>query len=140
MAAFSSTPCLHPTQVRVPRSLTPTKPPGRTPAFDVGPTSRLGVTTITSRLCAPDYARAYRERDHPCMALIAYFREKAAQYRRLAENIIGDPTAEALLRLAEEFDAKAAACDARQRAALAIGVGDGVAPVKPTRARRRKKK
>ena len=74
------------------------------------------------------------------MELITYFREKAAQCRRLAENIVGDPTAEALLRLAVEFDAKAVACDARQRTALAIGVGDGVASVKSTQARRRKKK
>ena len=74
------------------------------------------------------------------MEEIAYFREKAAQCRRLAESIVGDPTSNALLRLAEEFEAKAAACDARQRTALAIGVGDGVAPVKPTQARRRKKK
>jgi hypothetical protein len=37
-----------------------------------------------------------------------YFRKKAAQCRRLAANIVGDPTAEALLRLAEEFEAKAA--------------------------------
>jgi hypothetical protein len=42
--------------------------------------------------------------------------EKAAQCRRLAENILGDPAAEALIRLAEEFEAKAAACDrARSR-------------------------
>jgi hypothetical protein len=41
----------------------------------------------------------------------AYFREKAAQCRRLAANIVGDPTAEALLRLAKEFEAKAAASD-----------------------------
>jgi hypothetical protein len=52
--------------------------------------------------------------------MIAYFREKAAQCRRMAENIIGDPTADALLRLAEEFDAKAAFYVAQKRAALAI--------------------
>ena len=74
------------------------------------------------------------------MALIAYFREKAAQCRRLAANIPGDPTAEALLRLGEEFEARAAAQVARERAALAIGVGDGTAPAKPRKARRRKKR
>jgi len=70
------------------------------------------------------------------MPLIAYFREKAAQCRRLAANIAGDPTAEALLRLAEEFDAKAAAQVARERTALAIGDGDA----KPRKARRRREK
>ena len=70
----------------------------------------------------------------------SYFREKAAQCRRLAENILGDPTAEALIRLAEEFEAKAAAEAARERAALATGVGDGAGPTKPSKARRRKKK
>jgi hypothetical protein len=69
-----------------------------------------------------------------------YFRDKAAQCRRLAANIVGDPTAEALLSLAEEFEAKAAAQVARERAALAIGVGDEAAPAKPKRARRRRKK
>jgi hypothetical protein len=53
--------------------------------------------------------------------MIAYFREKAQQCRRMAANITGDPTAEALLRLAEEFDAKAALYEAQKRAALAIG-------------------
>ena len=60
-----------------------------------------------------------------------YFREKATQCRRLAKNIVGDPIAEALLRLAEEFDAKTAAELAHERAALAIGVGDGAGPAKP---------
>jgi hypothetical protein len=69
-----------------------------------------------------------------------YFRDKAAQCRRLAANIVGDPTAEALLRLAEEFEAKAAAYDARERDAFAIGVGVGTAPAKPRKARRRRKK
>jgi hypothetical protein len=55
------------------------------------------------------------------VALIAYFREKAGQCRRLAGNIVGDPTADALLMLAEEFDAKAALYEAQKRAALAIG-------------------
>lgn len=51
----------------------------------------------------------------------SYFRKKAAHCRRLAANIVGDPTAEALLRLAEEFEAKAAAYDAR-KPAVAKGV------------------
>lgn len=55
------------------------------------------------------------------MSLIAYFREKAAQCRRLAGNILGDPACEALLRLADEFDAKAAMYEAQRRAARAIG-------------------
>ena len=54
--------------------------------------------------------------------------EKAAQCRRLAANIVGDPAAEALLRLAEEFEAKAA-YGAREKAAHAIGGGDGVFPM-----------
>jgi pantoate kinase len=53
--------------------------------------------------------------------MIAYFREKAEQCRRMAANITGDPTAEALLRLAEEFEAKAALYEAQKRAARAIG-------------------
>jgi hypothetical protein len=69
----------------------------------------------------------------------SYFRKKAAQCRRLASNIAGDQTAEALLQLAEEFEAKAAAYDARECAALAIGVSDGASPVKPKRTRPRKK-
>jgi hypothetical protein len=51
------------------------------------------------------------------MTLIAYFREKAAQCRRLAGYILGDPAAEALLRLADEFDAKAALYEAQRRRA-----------------------
>ena len=69
-----------------------------------------------------------------------YFRDKAAQCRRLAANIVCDPTAEALLRLADEFEAKAAAYDGRERNGLAVGVGHGVGPAKPRKARRRRKK
>jgi hypothetical protein len=72
--------------------------------------------------------------------MIAYFREKAAQCRRMAQNIIGDPTAEALLRLAEEFEAKAAAFAARERAALAIGVGEGASSGEPTKPKPRRNK
>ncbi len=54
------------------------------------------------------------------MSLIAYFREKAAQCRRLAGYILGDPAGEALLRLADEFDAKAALYEAEERAERAI--------------------
>jgi hypothetical protein len=39
----------------------------------------------------------------------AYLLEKAAQCRRLAAEIIGDPTSDALIKLAEEFEAQAAA-------------------------------
>ena len=66
-----------------------------------------------------------------------YFREKAAQCRRLAANIVGDPTAEALLRLAEEFEAKAAAQVARERAAIANRVGNRQ-PIKSKKPRRKK--
>jgi hypothetical protein len=69
-----------------------------------------------------------------------YFRKKAAQCRRLAANIVGDPTAEALLRLAEEFEAKAAAQVARERDDLANGTGVGAGPAKPRKARRRREK
>jgi hypothetical protein len=69
-----------------------------------------------------------------------YFHEKAAQCRRLAANIVGDPTAEALLRLAEEFEAKAAAYNAQERAALAIEVGNRTAPAKLRKVRRHRKK
>lgn len=58
------------------------------------------------------------------MSLIAYFREKAAQCRRLAGYILGDPAAEALLRLADEFEAKAELYEAQKRAARAIGGAD----------------
>jgi hypothetical protein len=75
---------------------------------------------VTSRLCALDYAGRGSERDHQCMSLIAYFREKAAHCRRLAENIAGDPTGEALLRLAEEFEAKAASYEAQKRATIPV--------------------
>jgi hypothetical protein len=42
----------------------------------------------------------------------SYFREKAKQYRRLATTIANqdDPAVTALLALAEEFEAKGAAC------------------------------
>jgi hypothetical protein len=63
-----------------------------------------------------------------------YFIEKAAQCRRLAKGIFlpADPTAGALLALAEEFDAKAAEYSARARAAHAIGLGDDVVPITPS--------
>jgi len=61
----------------------------------------------------------------------AYFLEKAAQCRRLAANIVGDCSHHGLIKLAEEFEAKAAAYAARERAAHAIGVGDGFAPISP---------
>lgn len=59
-----------------------------------------------------------------------YFREKAAQCRRLAKVILtkNDPAIAALLALADEFDARAAALTAREKAARAIGLGDDVVP------------
>jgi hypothetical protein len=62
--------------------------------------------------------------------MIGYLREKAAHCRRLAENIVGDPTAEALLRLADELESKAAEYPAGERRAE---------PAKPRKARRRPK-
>jgi hypothetical protein len=44
----------------------------------------------------------------------AYFLEKAAQCRRLAASITDDAARDALTKLAEEFDAKAAACVAQR--------------------------
>lgn len=63
----------------------------------------------------------------------AYFIEKAAQCRRLADLIVNqdDPAVQALRVLAEEFEAKATAYVAREKAAQAIGLGDDVAPIKP---------
>jgi len=52
--------------------------------------------------------------------MIDYFHEKAAQCRRLAANLSGDLTARALLKLADEFEVKAALYEAEKRAALAI--------------------
>ena len=66
-----------------------------------------------------------------------YFRDKAAQCRRLAANIVGDPTAEALLRLADEFEAKAAAQVAHERAAIANGGGKR-ASIRSRKPRRKK--
>jgi hypothetical protein len=66
------------------------------------------------------------------METAAYFLEKAAQCRRLAANIVGDRSHDGLIKLAEEFEAKAAAYTARERAALAIGVGDDVSPISPS--------
>lgn len=62
------------------------------------------------------------------MESAAYFLEKAAQCRRLAANIVGDSAHDGLIKLAEEFEAKAAAYTARERAAHAIGIGNEMAP------------
>jgi len=60
----------------------------------------------------------------------SYFREKANQCRRLAACLLvrDDPTAVALKALGIEFDAAAAAVDAREAAAQAIGYGESVPP------------
>jgi hypothetical protein len=44
-----------------------------------------------------------------------FLREKAARCRRLAAEIPGDPAGDALIKLAEEFEAQAVAYDARER-------------------------
>ena len=67
-----------------------------------------------------------------------YFLEKAAQCRRLAASISDDKATEALLKLAEEFEAKAAAYVARGPAAHAIGLGDDVLPLQPQNQKGRK--
>ncbi len=50
------------------------------------------------------------------MEQASYFREKAAQCRRLAAALAhqGDPVAKTTLRRAEEFEAKVAACAAQE--------------------------
>ena len=64
------------------------------------------------------------------MQSASYFREKANQCRRLAACILvrDDPTAVSLKALGIEFDAAAAAIDAREAAAQAIGYGESVPP------------
>ncbi|ACA15308.1 hypothetical protein M446_0750 [Methylobacterium sp. 4-46] len=58
----------------------------------------------------------------------AYFREKAEQCRRLAKHLYNqnDPAVAALTAMAAEFDADAAAIEARAAAAHVIGFGDDV--------------
>jgi hypothetical protein len=60
----------------------------------------------------------------------SYFREKAEQCRRLAACILrrDDPMAVSLKALGIEFDATAAAIDARTAAAQAIGFGESAPP------------
>jgi hypothetical protein len=69
-----------------------------------------------------------------------YFLEKAGQCRRLAASITDEKAIEALQKLAEEFEAKAAAELTRERAEEAIdaaedaaaeSAGDNVVPLKP---------
>ena len=65
------------------------------------------------------------------METAAYFLEKAAQCRRLADAITrwDDPTKAALSALADEFEANAKAILAREAAARQIGLGDDIAPL-----------
>jgi hypothetical protein len=67
------------------------------------------------------------------METAAYFLEKAAQCRRLADSITrpDDPAKVALSALAEEFEANAKAIRAREAAAREIGLGDDIAPIPP---------
>jgi hypothetical protein len=67
-----------------------------------------------------------------CMETAAYFLEKAAQCRRLADSLTDERAVDALLKLADEFEAKASAYVARKRAAHAIGLGDNVVPIMPS--------
>jgi hypothetical protein len=68
------------------------------------------------------------------METAAYFIEKAAQCRRLADAITreDDPTKRALVALANEFEVNAKAIQARAAAAQQIGIGDDIASVPPT--------
>ena len=59
--------------------------------------------------------------------MISYFREKAAHCRRLAAGIVDDRVSDALIKLAEEFEAKAGACIAQESGARGVGA----VPVKP---------
>ena len=70
-------------------------------------------------------------RRHADMETAAYFLEKAAQCRRLADSITrwDDPTKAALSALADEFEANAKAILAREAAARQIGLGDDIAPL-----------
>jgi hypothetical protein len=61
----------------------------------------------------------------------AYYLEKVAQCRRLAASIADDAARDALIKLAEEFEVKAAAYVAPERAAHVIGIGDDVAGSSP---------
>ena len=74
--------------------------------------------------------------------MISYFLERAVQCRRLAAGIADDRTSEALIKLAEEFEAKAAAYVARGSANHEIGVGDDVLPLKkaPSKPKRHRNK
>jgi hypothetical protein len=67
------------------------------------------------------------------METAAYFLEKAAQCRRLADSITrqDDPAKVALSALADEFEANAKAIQAREAAAHQIGLGDDIAPIPP---------
>jgi hypothetical protein len=69
------------------------------------------------------------------METAGYFREKAEQCRWLAACIPtrNDPTASSLNALASEFDAAAAAIDARTATALAIGCATDIPLGKPAR-------
>jgi DNA-binding LytR/AlgR family response regulator len=73
---------------------------------------------------------------HAGMETAAYFLEKAAQCRRLADSITrqDDPAKAALSALAVEFEANAKAIQAREAAAREIGLGDDVAPMPPEKA------
>jgi hypothetical protein len=65
----------------------------------------------------------------------SYFHEKAEQCRRLATCILtrNDLTAASLNALAVEFDAAAAAIEARTAAAQVIGYGGEIPPDEPPR-------
>jgi hypothetical protein len=67
------------------------------------------------------------------MESAGYFRERAEQCRRLARGIVtrNDPIAVSLAALAREFDAAAAAIEAKVAAAHAIGYGDDFPPGGP---------
>jgi hypothetical protein len=77
-----------------------------------------------------NYAGSGREAPAKSLKLAAHretaacLLEKAAQCRRLAAELLGDPAGEAFIKLAEEFEAQAAAYMARGRRELERNSGD----------------
>jgi len=66
------------------------------------------------------------------METAVYLLAKAEQCRRLAANIVGDPLHDVLIKLAEEFEANAATCIAREKTAHVSAVGeDALGVVEP---------
>src|SRR3954452_13978618 len=78
----------------------------------IGPAGSRG----TRRHCGPLRQRNSAQQEAGGMETADYFRQKAAQCRRLAEGIVNqnDPVVATLLALAVEFEARAVALTAEQ--------------------------